>query len=262
MKIENIKLTAQLLCTSFFKLQKYKTVINFLKILAKINLSVILINQERGIHMNKMEEIMNDIAIKPRTTRRLVNEGQLNLEEIIEFALSSQNPDYILNVALFTNDIRLATELIKMGKLDYMMILAEDENTSKRIKMLMLEGIAVSNNPIYIYCATKRLIIKDEDLLKLGFLEKMEDALIATENPRYIYKFALDIKGANLNKLIHALIELGDDMYMFLAHRDISGGPDEEIKFALEQMNTPFKARENDAKMIYKPAFKPLKQVS
>ena len=232
---------------------------NFLKMLAKINLFAILINQERGIYM---EEIMNDIAIKPRTIRRLVNEGQLNLEEIIEFALSSQNSDYILNVALFTNDIRLAKELIKMGKLDYMMILAEDENVSKRIKMLMLEGIAVSNNPIYIYCATKRVVLKDEDLLELGFLEKMEDAIIASKNPRYIYKFALDIKGANINKLVHTLIEIGDPMYLFLAHRDIVGAPDEEIKFALEQMQTPLKAREDDTKRIYKPTFKPLKQVS
>ena len=158
---------------------------NFLKILAKINLSAILINQERGIYM---EETMNDIAIKPRNVRKLINEGKINLEEIIDYAISSQNPDYILNVALFTNDIRLATELIKMGKLDYMMILAEAENI--RIKMVILEGIAVSNNPIYIYCATKRVVLKDEDLLELGYLEKMEDAIIATENPRYIYKFA------------------------------------------------------------------------
>ena len=232
---------------------------NFLKILAKINLSAILINQERGIYM---EEIMNGIAIKPRNVRKLINEGKINLEEIIDYAISSQNPDYILNVALFTNDIRLATELIKMGKLDYMMILAEDENTSKRIKMLMLEGIAVSNNPIFIYCATKKIVSNDEELLKLGFLEKMEDALIATKNPRHIYKFALDVKGANINKLVHALIEIGDPMYLFLAHRDIVGGPDEEIKFALEKMQTPYKAREDDAKRIYKPAFKTLKKVS
>ena len=207
-----------------------------------------------------MEEIMNDIAIKPRTIRRLVNEGKIEIKDLVNYAISSQNPDYILNMALFTNSIRLASELIKIGNLDYLLILAKDENTSNKIRMFILGALIASNNPRCIFWAAKHIVASNKKLS--NFLEQFEDAIIATKNPRYIYKFALEVNGADVNKLIHALIELRDDMYMFLAHRDIVGGPDEEIKFALEEMQTPYKVREDDAKRIYKPAFKSLKKVS
>ena len=223
-----------------------------------------------------MEEIMNDIAIKPRSVRKLINEGKIEIKDLVNYAISSQNPDYILNMALFTNSIRLASELIKIGNLDYLLILAKDENTSNKIRMFILGALIASNNPRCIFWAAKHIVASNKKLS--NFLEQFEDIIgldyikcihindskneVNSHKDRHANIGFGTLGFDTIYKIVHALIELRDDMYMFLAHRDIVGGPDEEIKFALEEMQTPYKVREDDAKRIYKPAFKSLKKVS
>ena len=54
-------------------------------------------------------------------------------------------------------------------------------------------------------------------------IEKLENSIIETNDAMYIYQFARDVKGANIEKLENAIIETKNVEYIYLFARDIKG---------------------------------------
>ena len=62
---------------------------------------------------------------------------------------------------------------------------------------------------------------------------KLENAIIATGDADYIFRFAKLVKGANISKLEDAIIATGDAEYMFYFARNIKGANIEKIEDAI-----------------------------
>ena len=71
------------------------------------------------------------------------------------------------------------------------------------------DAILISRNPEYIYKFIYTMKWYDKD-------SKFENMIIELANPEYIYKFALNVRGANINKLMDAMIRTYDAKYIKL----------------------------------------------
>lgn len=66
-------------------------------------------------------------------------------------------------------------------------------------------------------------IFRFAKLVKGANISELEDAIIATGDAEYIFYFARDVKGANISKLEDAIIATEDAKYIYLFARDIKG---------------------------------------
>ena len=73
-------------------------------------------------------------------------------------------------------------------------------------------------------------IFRFAKLVKGANISKLEDAIIATKDAKYIYLFARDVKGANILRLEDAIIAINNIKYMFYFARDIKGANIEKIE--------------------------------
>ena len=64
-------------------------------------------------------------------------------------------------------------------------------------------------------------------------IEKLENAIIETKAPFYIYFFALNIEGANIEKLENAIIETKSAWYIYQFARDVKGANIEKLENAI-----------------------------
>ncbi len=69
--------------------------------------------------------------------------------------------------------------------------------------------------------------------VKGASIQKLENAILASGDNKYIYSFARDIEGANIKKLENAILASSDAEYIYLFARDVNGASIEKLEDAL-----------------------------
>lgn len=88
---------------------------------------------------------------------------------------------------------------------------------------------------VIVYQANRRIE-------KYGFdhqLEKLQEAIVKTKNPKYIYTFAKAVKGANIEKLTDAIISTNSAEYIYRFALYVEGANIEKLQDAIIKSNIP-----------------------
>ena len=75
--------------------------------------------------------------------------------------------------------------------------------------------------------------------IKGANIEKLENAIIETNDAMYIYQFARDVKGANIEKLENAIIATNLVKFMQEFAKNVKGANIEKLENAIIEINNP-----------------------
>ena len=189
-------------------------------------------------------------------------------DKLILSIIDINNPEYIYLTSLLYSSkkyiLQLLNALIKNNASEYILKLIKNYCFPYEINELVINYIINTKNPKYMLL----LLDKDEvfkkdyfhktfqkyylELLFHGIkdtkdiesmylfakatnykVDELEQEIIASNNPKYIYLFARDIKTANISKLENAIIMTGNPKYIYLFARDVENADIEKLAIAL-----------------------------
>lgn len=137
------------------------------------------------------------------------------VEKLVDAIISTRDPKFIY---LFAKDVpnapirKLTDAIIETGNEKIMMEFAKEVKDAPTLEILGSK----TKSAKYFY----ELAINNPE--SIGYLE---DEIISTGDLEYIYRFAKDIKGASVDKLVGAIIDSGESEYMYKCAKDVNGAP-------------------------------------
>lgn len=213
---------------------------------------------------NYMYDLLTKIdEDKGKKINHLINAEVLSKNFIIKKAVESKDANVLYNIALYINgltmqDIDKITEyIIKTGNFSVLYEFAGnipnaplDKIVDKIIEMeeskyIFRLAICIKDKTEYIQRLTNAIInLKEPEYIYLYTrdlfqnlgpteVDRLEDAIIKTEDLWYIYEFAKNIKRVSTKKLILAIIKSGDESFIEQL-RELNNIP-EDIELMIER---------------------------